>query len=96
MRINIESVHFDLSQGLENQVTEKITKLTTYYENIVDAVVYMREGVDLKEVEIKLIVPDTTLFVQEKDATFNNALDSAYEAMKRQLIKYKEKHLKKV
>jgi len=42
MKINTQTVHFDADIKLLTFVDEKVSKLTTYYENIVDADVILR------------------------------------------------------
>ena len=94
MRIRIEHNHIDITDQLEESIKTKVAKLEHYYENIVDAIVYLHEAPDHKELEIKLIVRNDTLFVKEKADTFQAALDIAVDVMKRQIQKYKEKTLK--
>jgi len=94
MRIDIQSNHIELKEDFVEQIKAKVAKLEHFYENIVDAIVYLREeNTTVKEVEIKLIVKDHTLFVKENGAAFPEAFDLALEAMKRQIKKYKEKHI---
>jgi putative sigma-54 modulation protein len=93
MRIDIQSGHLDISRETADQLKTKITKLEHFYENIVDVIVYLHEYSDRKEVEIKANVKDTVLFVKEEGETFVAAMDVAMDIMKKQLKKYKEKHL---
>lgn len=96
MRIDIQANHIDVNQQLEETIREKVAKLEHYFENIVDAIVYLREESNHKEVEIKLNVRDNTLFVKENGENFQAALDIAVDVMKKQLKKYKEKQLKNI
>jgi putative sigma-54 modulation protein len=96
MRLDIQARHIDVSQQLEETIREKVAKLEHYFENIVDAIVYLHEESDHKEVEIKLNVRDNTLFVKENGENFQAALDLALDVMKKQLKKYKEKQLKNI
>jgi putative sigma-54 modulation protein len=96
MRIDIQANHIDVNQQLEDTIREKVGKLEHYFENIVDAIVYLREESDHKEVEIKLNVRDNTLFIKENGESFQAALDIAVDVMKKQLKKYKEKQLKNI
>ena len=94
MRIDIQSNHIELKEDFVEQIKAKVGKLEHFYENIVDAIVYLREeNGTVKEIEIKLIVKDTTLFVKEHGSTFQEAFDLSLEAMKRQIKKYKDKHI---
>lgn len=96
MRIDIQTRHLEISQVLSDQLKAKIIKLEHFYENIVDVILYLEEESDRKCLEIKVNVKDSTLFVKEEGESFQSALDVALDVMKKQLIKYKEKHASKV
>ena len=94
MRISIESNHIEVSESLNETIKLKVGKLEHFYENIVDAIVYLRNGGMEKEIEIKVVVKNDVLFVEDKGETYQAALDTALEKMKRQIVKYKETTLK--
>jgi putative sigma-54 modulation protein len=96
MRIRIQNQQPELPAELNDQILAKVSKLEHFYENIVDALVYLHDESNHKEVEIKLIVKNETLFVREKGESYQSALDESVETMKRQLKKYKEKTLKNI
>ena len=52
-----------------------------------------KDGNANKTIEIKLLVPGTTLFSQEDAPSFEAATDAAAESLKRQIVKHKEKAL---
>lgn len=95
MKIDIQTPdNVNLTDHLESVVNEKVQKLEKFYQNIMDCIVYLHDngsGVNDKEVEIKLIVKDNTLFCQEKENSFEKAVDLAVEAMRKQVQKYKDK-----
>ena len=94
MRITIEHNGSVVSEDLKTQIRTKVAKLEHFYENIIDAIVYLHEERETKQIELKLIVKDETLFVKEHNETFLNALDDSVNAMQTRLKKYKEKTLK--
>ncbi|MCX6352537.1 MAG: HPF/RaiA family ribosome-associated protein [Bacteroidetes bacterium] len=94
MRIHIHPNHLDVSQQSIEAMKEKILHLEHYYENIIDAILYLREESDHQDVELKINVKDKELFIKEKGVTFQAALDVALDGMKKLLKKYKEKHAK--
>jgi putative sigma-54 modulation protein len=96
MRISIEHNGTEVNEQLKTQIRTKVGRLEHYYENIIDAIVYLHEERERKEVQIKLIVKEDTLFVKENNETFLNALDDSVKAMQLRLIKYKEKTLKNI
>ncbi|MFT4753910.1 MAG: putative sigma-54 modulation protein [Salibacteraceae bacterium] len=95
MKLNIQSIHFDADQKLLALVQDKADKLETYYDQIVSGEVFLRveksENRENKLVEIKLVVPGNDLFASKKAGTFEEALDEAMEALRRQVKKLKEK-----
>ncbi|RZK36864.1 MAG: ribosome-associated translation inhibitor RaiA [Hymenobacter sp.] len=97
MKVQMQSVHFDADQKLLDFIQQRLDKLDHFYDRITDGEVILRlnnkDGNANKTVEIKLMVPGSTLFSQEDAASFEAATDAAVEALKRQISKYKEKHL---
>ena len=97
MKIQMHSVHFDADQKLLDFVQQRLNKLENFYDKIIDGEVIMRlnnkDGNANKTIEIKLLVPGTTLFSQEDAASFEAAADAATENLRRQITKHKEKAL---
>lgn len=95
MEITIQSINFTADQGLLDYITKKIQKLSTFYNDVVDAIVYLKVEHDSqnnnKLLEVKMNVQNNSLFVTERCRTFECAIDLAFESMKVQLKKYKEK-----
>lgn len=95
MEIQFQNTNFKADKKLLDLIILKLNKLEHYYDKIIDASVYMKvqksEDKVNKILEIKLNVSNNTLFVEEHDRTFENAIDKAEDALKTQLIKYKQK-----
>ena len=95
MKINTQSVHFNADKKLLAFIDEKVNKLSTYYENIVAADVILRldksDDNSNKIAEIKLHVKGLDLFTKKQCESFEEAVDSAVDAIKIQIKKYKEK-----
>ncbi|MDP2388125.1 MAG: ribosome-associated translation inhibitor RaiA [Bacteroidota bacterium] len=100
MKINTQTVHFDADIKLLTFVDEKVSKLTTYYENIVDADVTLRldksSTQDNKIAEVKLRVKGNELFAKKQCLSFEEAVDACVDALKTQLRKHKEKVQEKI
>ena len=65
-----------------------------YYDRVVDGEVYLKinnKGTENKTVEIKLNIPGSQLFAKERSNSFEEAIDMAVDALRRQLPKRKEK-----
>jgi len=97
MKAKIQSIHFDADQKLLDFIDGRITKLATFNSTIIDAEVILRldksSSTDNKVVEIKLLVPGPDLFAKRQRKTFEEAVDLAVEALRRQLKKVKEKSM---
>ena len=95
MNIKINSVHFKADGKLESFIKEKLQKMLSIYEGIIGSEVILKlentESRDNKMVEIRLIVRGYDLFAKKQAKSFDEATDQATEALKKQLIKHKEK-----
>ena len=95
MNIMINSVHFKADIKLEAFIKEKLQKMQSIYEGIIGSEVMLKlensEPHDNKMVEIRLIVRGYDLFAKKQAKSFEEATDQALEALKKQLIKHKEK-----
>lgn len=96
MNIQVKTVHFTADQKLVDFVNKKVSKLDTYFEGIIGVEVIMKvdkpETANNKIAEIKLSIPGTDyLFAEKQTDTFEESIDMAIDAIRRQLIKVKEK-----
>jgi putative sigma-54 modulation protein len=95
MDIKVSTVHFTADKKLIDFVNKKINKLIKFYEDIIGAEVFLRlentQDLDNKVAEIKLVIPGNDLFAKKQSKTFEEATDNAVEALRQQIIKYKEK-----
>ena len=96
MNIQVKTVHFTADQKLIDFVNKKVPKLDIYFEGIIGAEVTMKvvkpETVNNKLAEIKLSIPGSDYLFAEKQAdTFEEAIDLAVEAIRKQLTKFKDK-----
>lgn len=95
MNIKIQSIKFDADKKLTDFVDKKVNKLERYFDNIVDAEVFLRlqnsQELDNKVAEIRLKVPGSDLFAQRQSKTFEEAVDDCIDALKTQIQKHKDK-----
>ena len=95
MKLKVQSIHFDADRKLLSFVEEKIEKLTHFYEDIIDGEVFLRldknSEKENKIAEIKLNTPGKTMFASEQSNSFEEATDSAVDALKKQITRYKAK-----
>jgi putative sigma-54 modulation protein len=96
MEIRIQSIHFDADQKLLDYVEKRVAKASTFFDHITGIDVYLKfesahSQIKEKTVEMKVLVPGTTIFASENSLNFEEAVDLAMESLKRQLTKHKEK-----
>jgi putative sigma-54 modulation protein len=95
MKVNITSVHFKTDQKLEQYIQEKVEKLAGLYEGIIGMEVTLRVDKNEKEgnkvSEIRILIPGYDLFAKKQSKSFEQSTDQAVEALRKQLVKYKEK-----
>lgn len=95
MKVNVNAVNFNVDRKLVDFVNERMEKLEKYYDKVVMVDVFLKvESTSEKEnkiVEIRVHVPGDDLIVKKQCKTFEEAVDSAKEALERLLIKRKEK-----
>jgi putative sigma-54 modulation protein len=96
MNIKINDVHFSADQKLVEFINKKVGKIETYFDGIIGIEVILKvikpETSHNKEVELKLSLPaKDNLFAKKQADSFEEAIDMAIEAIKRQLEKFKDK-----
>ena len=95
MRIHTQSVHFDADAKLISFIEHKVEKLERFFDHIisVDVVLRLENSGQIRDkvAEIKLQVPKNLLIAKETEKSFEAAIDTAVDALRRQLIKHKER-----
>ena len=95
MKVHTQAVHFSADSKLLHFIEKKLKKLEQIFDRIIEASVTLKlentGKIKDKIVEIKLAIPGNTLFVKETSKTFEASVDDALNALKRQLIKYKDR-----
>lgn len=98
MDIKINTVHFDADAKLVDFVNSKVNKLTNYCDSIIGAEVFLtfdksaKKHTENKAVKIKIDVPKAEIFADKQAKSFEEAIDSTTDALKKQLKKHKEKN----
>jgi putative sigma-54 modulation protein len=95
MKVNVHAVNFAVDGKLVDFIQERMNKLEKYYDKVVDADVFLKvEKTSEKEnkvVEIKVNVPGDDFVVKKQCKSFEEAVETASEALERLLVKRKEK-----
>ncbi|MCQ2271745.1 MAG: ribosome-associated translation inhibitor RaiA [Bacteroidales bacterium] len=95
MNVTISAIKFKADQKLETFITEKIEKLTKLHDGIIGSEVTLKlDNTDKPEnkiVEIRVKIKGNDALASKTAKTFEEATDQAIEALKKQLVKSKEK-----
>ncbi len=93
--VKIQSIHFDADKKLLEFIQKKVDKLAQFYDRIEGADVYLKlentSSMENKIAEVRLKIPGNDLFAKKQSKSFEEAVDSAVEALRRQLKKQKGK-----
>ena len=95
MKVNVQSVNFNIDKSLIEFINVKIESLDKYFDKIIEADVYLKvQNTSEKEnkiAEIKLLIPGDEFIVKKQCKTFEEAVDLTIVTLKRLLQKKKEK-----
>ena len=94
MEINIQAIHFEATEKLQDFIEKKVSKLGKFSDEIrkveVSLKVVKPETAMNKEVAIEAALPGDTLRANKVCDTFEEAVDECCEILTRQLSKHKE------
>jgi len=96
MKINTQTVNFNADATLVDFLDNRVQKLEMFFDHIIDVDVFLKvENTSVKEnkiAEFKVHVPKDSIVVKKQCKSFEEAIDTACEAVERGLVKWKEKH----
>lgn len=95
MNVQIQSVKFDADRRLIEFVENKMAKLERFADRTTSAEVILKLDKDFdkgnKVATVTLHVPGEELVAEHRARTFEEAVDEAIDALKRQVEKFKER-----
>lgn len=95
MKVNMQSVNFNVDQKLVNFTNQKLSKLESHFSKIISANVFMKvdntSSKENKVTEILLSIPGGELVVKKTFKTFEQGVDQCLTSLERQLVKKKGK-----
>ncbi len=96
MDINVQSVHFKADRKLIDFCGKRINKLDSFFEGFIAAEIILKldhdEDNENKVAEIKISVPaNEYLFAKKQAKSFEEAVDLAVDALRKQIDRYKTK-----
>lgn len=95
MKVSISSLHFKADVKLEDFIREKVSKFPTLFDGVLGCDVVLKLDTsstnENKIAEIRVVIPGHDLFAKKQAKTFEEAVDNAVDALKRQVKRRKEK-----
>jgi len=95
MKINVQSVNFNIDKSLTEFINNKLNNLEKYYDKIIEVDVYLKvqntSGKENKISEVRVHIPGDEFIVKKQCKSFEQCIDLASVSLKRQLQKKKEK-----
>jgi len=95
MKVYTQSVNFNASAHLLDFIEKKVESLTKFHDKIVDAEVFLKldnsSEKENKIAEIKINIPGNELVVKKQFKSFEEAVSTGVDTLKRRLKKSKEK-----
>lgn len=93
MNVSINAVKFKADKKLEDFIQDKVGKLSGVYDGIIGSEVVLKiENVappGNKTAEIRLLIKGNDLFASKQSKSFEEATDSAIDALRKQLDRHK-------
>ncbi|WP_378185307.1 ribosome hibernation-promoting factor, HPF/YfiA family [Aquimarina sp. W85] len=95
MKVNLQSVNFNVEEKLKQFTQAKLDKLEHHYNRIIYADVFFKvintSGKENKVTEILLTVPGDEFMIKKINKSFEEGVDECVSSLERQLQKRKEK-----
>lgn len=91
MQLTISGHHLDITEALNNYVTNKLTKLDKHHDRITNTHVILSVDKHEQKAEATLHVSGADLFAEAASEDMYAAIDGLANKLDRQLIKHKEK-----
>lgn len=93
MKVIIQTPHLKVRTSLTDYVQEKVGKLETFSDKILECRVYLKVeksgSPGNKVCELKLIIPGHEIFASSQCHTFEEAVTQSVEALKPQIERWK-------
>lgn len=89
MKINIIGRRMEVDEGLKQLIAKKLSKFDKFFKDDAVAYVTLSHEKNAERLELTVSSGGTLFRSEERDDTFNNALDTALETIERQIRKNK-------
>jgi putative sigma-54 modulation protein len=98
MDVNVNSIHFTADKKLKQLILTKVNKLSNIHDGLIRSEVNLKldksDNRENKIAEVKMFIKGGDIFAKKQSKTFEEAVDECIDAVRRQLLKHKEKERK--
>jgi len=95
MKVSVQSVNFNIDVDLIKYIEKRVNNLEKFHDNIIGAEVFLKvqksSEKENKISELKINLPGNDIIVKKQSKSFEEAVSLSVDAVKRQLLKRKEK-----
>ncbi len=95
MKVSVQSVNFNIDVDLIKYIEKRVNNLEKFHDNIIGAEVFLKvqksSEKENKISELKINLPGNDIIVKKHSKSFEEAVSLSVDAVKRQLLKRKEK-----
>jgi len=95
MEVKVHAVGFKADAKLVEFATAKVSKLVQFSDHIVTSEVFFKvdntQSIENKVAEVKVLIPGSELFAKKQSKSFEESVDLAIDALKKQIEKAKNK-----
>jgi putative sigma-54 modulation protein len=96
MNVNIQTVRFDADSRLVEYISQKLEKLNTFHDRIIQVNVFLKldnvvHTIKDKIAEIRVHVPRHDFFVKSTSKSFEESFDDAFNSIVAQIKRKKQK-----
>lgn len=92
MNLNLTGRHLDITPAIRQHVTEKIAKIKSHFDGVMDVAVTLSVDKLRQKAEGSVHLSGKDVFVEAEDDNLYVAIDGMVEKLERQIIKHKEKY----
>jgi putative sigma-54 modulation protein len=96
MNVNIQTVRFDADSRLVEYISQKLEKLNTFHDRIIQVNVFLKldnvvHTIKDKIADIRVHVPRHDFFVKSTSKSFEESFDDAFNSIVAQIKRKKQK-----
>lgn len=95
MNLKLTGNHVEVTPAMRDYVTTKINKITRHFDHVIDVSVILSVEKHKQKAEANLHIRGKDIFVEANGTDMYASIDSLVDKLDRQVLKHKEKILKK-